>query len=185
MKKWILLLAGILILTVAGCKDDEDAPELKATFSMKTWDNVNGAIELGEVKNTFIEKENIAFDMVLKNQGTTTAHIEYASCGFDIVEIYNDDDELVYHSEVTTTGCSGQWNIKIVYSGESIGTPTLWDQEMYYQDPDTGDITGTGEYLPAGKYTVRAVARYKLNSSDADWSRIIFTDQSLTIESAQ
>ena len=184
MKHLILLIAGLLTITIAGCKDDDEV-ELKATFNMKTYEIPNQSIEYGPVKNTFTEQEPIAFDMVLTNEGIATAHIEYGSCGFDIIEIYNESGDLVYDSEVTTTGCSAQWNVKIVYRGESIGTPTLWDQELYHQDPDTGAITGTGEYLPAGDYTVKAKAYYYLGSSENEPSEIIFTDQSLTIEAAQ
>lgn len=185
MKIRLLLLASLLTIGLVGCKVEDNKVDLKATFSLKGYEVINGKIELGDVKNTFVEKEPIAFDMVLTNDGIPTAHIEYASCGFDIIEIYDDSGERVYSSEVTTTGCSGQWNIKIVYTGESIGTPTLWEQEIYQEDPDTGEIIATGDYLAPGQYTVQARARYKLDSAEADWSEITFTNQSLTIEAAR
>ncbi|GAA0208023.1 hypothetical protein GCM10009123_14400 [Kangiella japonica] len=185
MKKILLVLASLLTIGISGCKDDDNKANLKATFSLKGYEIVNGQIELGEVKNTFVEQEPIAFDMVLTNDGIPTAHIEYASCGFDIIEIGDDSGDRVFSSEVTTTGCSGQWNIKIVYTGESIGTPTLWDQEIYQEDPNTGEIIATGDYLAPGQYTVQARAKYKLDSAEADWSEISFSNQSLTIEAAQ
>ena len=184
MNKCLLLLAGILSIVVVGCKDDDSTPELKVSFSMKAWEYNNGMIELGEVKNTFSEKEPIAFDMTLTNVGLTTAHIEYG-CGFDIIEIYNEAGQQVYSSEVTTDGCSAEWHVDIVYSGESIGSRTFWDQELYHQDPTTGEISATGEYLPAGHYTVKARAHYYVDSSENEPSEIIFTDQSLIIEATE
>lgn len=183
MKNWIILLAGVFAITVTACKN-EDNVELKASFSMKTYEVGEHGLEYGPVKNTFVEQEPIAFDMTLTNEGLKTAHIEYG-CGFDVIEIYNEAGDQVYSSKVTTTGCSAVWNVKIVYTGESIGTPTLWDQELYHQDPDTGAISGTGEYLPAGQYTVRAKASYYLDSSENEPSEIVFTDQSLIIEPAE
>lgn len=182
MKHLILLIAGFLTITIAGCKDDN--VELKASFSMKTYEVGEQGLEYGPVKNIFVEQEPIAFDMTLTNEGLKTAHIEYG-CGFDVIEIYNEAGDQVYSSKVTTTGCSAAWNVEIVYTGESIGTPRLWDQELYHQDPDTGAISGTGEYLPAGEYTVKAKAHYYLDSSENEPSEIIFTDQSLTIEAAE
>lgn len=187
MNKWLLMLAGVIAISVTACKDDseEGSAELKASFSLKTWENDGNQLEFGPVKNTFTEEEPIAFDMVLTNEGEQTETIEYGSCGFDLIGIYNEAGENVYDSEVTTTGCSGEWNIKVVYTGESIGIPTLWDQELYEVDPNTGSVSGTGEYLPAGEYTVEAVARFQLESADAEWTEIQFTTQSLTIEAAQ
>lgn len=182
MNKWLMVLVGIVAITVTACKEESGSAELKATFSLKTWEDNGNQLQFGPVKNIFSEKEPIAFDMILTNEGEPTETIEYASCGFDLIEIYDEAGEKVYDSEVTTTGCSGQWNIKVVYTGESIGIPTLWDQELYEQDPNTGAISGTGEYLPAGEYTVEAVARFQLESADAEWTEIQFSTQSLTIE---
>lgn len=186
MKKWLLTVAGVLALFLLSCKSDDEETKLSATLSLKTWAVGNPEIIYGPTKTVFSEQEPIAFDMVLTNEGFKTERVEYGGCGFDVIEIYDENGDIVYDSDNTTAGCTTEWNVVVIYTGESIGLPTLWDQELYHLDPETGAISGTGEYLEPGDYTVIGYARVKLGSSEADWTIIpLGTEYSLTIEALE
>lgn len=185
MKNWILLVAGLMALGLSGCKSDDET-KLEASLTLKTWEIGNPEIIYGEDKTVFSEQEPIAFDMKLTNKGFKTERVEFGSCGFDVIEIYNESGEKVYDSRQAPVGCSAVWNIEVVYTGESIGTPTLWDQELFLIDAEGGEIGGTGEYLPPGDYTVTGYAAVKLGSSEADWTIIpLPTEYNLTIEASE
>lgn len=190
MKNWILLIAGLVVLGLTACKDNDDENQqtanLSVSFAMKTYEVGNQEITYGPDKTVFTEQEPIAFDMILTNNGPETQRVEFGGCGFDVIEIYDENGDMVYDSENTTTGCSAEWNVVVMYTGESIGTPTLWDQELYFVDPSTGAISGTGEYLQTGHYTVIAYARVHLGSSEAEPTIIpLPIEQSLTIEASE
>lgn len=187
MKNWIVIALGVLTISLTACKDSNDEEtELSASLTMKTWEAGDQEIVYGPPKTVFAEGEPIAFDMLLTNKGFKTERVEFGSCGFDVIEIYDETGEKVYDSEITTTGCSAEWHVFVMYTGESIGTPTLWDQELYHQDPDTGARSATGEYLQPGDYTVIGYAEVKLGSSEADWTVIpLQIEHSLTIEASE
>lgn len=186
MKNWILLIAGLVALGLSGCKSDDEETELTASLTMKTYEVGDQDITYGPDKTVFTEQEPIAFDMKLTNTGLKTERVEFGGCGFDVIEIYDSNGDIVYTSEYTTTGCSAVWNVEVMYTGETIGTQTLWDQELYNVDPDTGAISATGEYLPPGDYTVTGYAGVKLGSSEANWTIIpLPTEYSLTIEASE
>ncbi|MBD3654199.1 hypothetical protein [Kangiella sp.] len=185
MKNWILLVAGLMALGLSGCKSDDET-KLEASLTLKTWEIGNPEIIYGEDKTVFSEQEPIAFDMKLTNTGLKTERVEFGGCGFDVIEIYDSNGDMVYSSEYTTTGCSAVWNVEVMYTGETIGTQTLWDQELYNVDPDTGAISDTGEYLQPGDYTVIGYARVQLGSSEAEATIIpVPVELSLTIEASQ
>lgn len=185
MKIWILLLTGFAVLGLSGCKDNDET-KLEASLTLKTWEVGNPEIVFGPSKDVFTEREPIAFDLKLTNKGFKTERVEYGSCGFDVIEIHNQNREKVYDSRQAPIGCSATWNIEVVYTGESIGTPTLWDQELFLIDAEGGEIGGTGEYLPPGDYTVTGYAAVKLGSSEANWTIIpLPTEYNLTIEASE
>lgn len=185
MKKTLVIIASLVAFQLSACKSD-DKTELEATLTLKTWEIGNPEIIYGPTKTVFSEQEPIAFDMKLTNKGFKTERVEFGSCGFDVIEIYDENDVKVYDSRQAPIGCSATWNIEVVYTGESIGTPTLWDQELFLIDAEGGEIGGTGEYLPPGDYTVTGYAGVKLGSSEADWTIIpLPTEYSLTIEASQ
>lgn len=185
MKKWLLLMAGLTVLGLSGCKDDDKETELSASLTMKTWEVGDPEIIYGPPKTVFAEREPIAFDMKLTNKGFKTERVEYG-CGFSVIEIYDQNGEKVYDSKQAPIGCSADWNIEIVYMGESIETIRLWDQELFLIDAEGGEIGGTGEYLQPGNYTVMGYAAVKLGSSEADWTIIpLAIEHSLTIEASE
>ncbi len=182
MKNWIKLIAGLVLLSLVGCKSDNET-KLEASLTMKTWEYGNQEIIYGEDKGIFLEREPIAFDMKLTNRGLKTERVEF-TCGFDVIEIYNANGEKVYDSEQAPVGCSPSLSIEVVYMGESIGTPTLWDQELFLIDAEGGERGSTGEYLPPGDYTVTGYAEVYIESVG---STIIPLpkEYSLTIEASE
>lgn len=186
MKNWLLIIAGFFALILSACKNDDQETKLSASLTMKTYEVEDQDITYGPTKAVFSEQEPIAFDMILTNEGFKTERVEFGGCGFDVIEIYDANGDMVYSSDNTTTGCTAEWNVVVMYTGESIGQPTLWDQELYDVDPETGAISGTGEYLQPGDYTVIGYARIKLGSSEADWTNIpVPMELNLTIEASQ
>ncbi|AUD77709.1 hypothetical protein CW740_00045 [Kangiella profundi] len=186
MKNLILLAISVVVLGLLGCKNDDEETKLSASLTMKTYEVGSQDITYGPEKTVFMEKEPIAFDMKLTNTGFKTERVEFGGCGFDVIEIYDSNGDMVYSSEITTTGCGAVWYVEVMYTGETIGSPTLWDQELYNVDPDTGAISATGEYLQPGDYTVIGYAKVHLGSSEAEATIIpVPVELSLTIEASE
>lgn len=188
MKNYIAAMLGILIISLVGCKNDNGEHNLKAKIEIRKFDSsqVDDSLEdgLGEISNTFQEKEELAFYLSLTNSGVETRQISWVECHFSVVQLYNSDNELVFHSQVRPVGCSANVKERIVYSGESLKEVIDWDQELYtYSNVD--GLIQTGEYLTPGEYKVVSYVSVDVGPfGDGSEITIDMEEQTITIEPA-
>ncbi|AOE48738.1 hypothetical protein [Kangiella sediminilitoris] len=157
MKNHIALIFGILIITISGCKNDNEEHNLKASIEIRKFDSskVNNSLEegLGELSNTFQEGEEIAFSIRLTNTGFETKQLSWTGCEFSVVHVFNSNDEIVFPSNLRPVSCTADVNERVIYFGESLNELITWDQERYTSNWITVPEP-TGEYLTPGEYTV-------------------------------
>lgn len=161
MKSWIVLLIGLLTITVAGCKDNEENRHLKVSLEIRKfdsskidWTRYDGyEPAMGELSNSFEEREELVFYVKLKNEGVATKEVSWAGCPFANVEVYNSDDVMVWESN--EIHCGGTADIKeyVLYAGEYKEYYLVWNQELTDQP---------GVFLPPGDYRAVTEVNYSV-----------------------
>ncbi|GAA4346333.1 hypothetical protein [Kangiella taiwanensis] len=151
MKSWILLLIGLITITVAGCKDNEENSHLKVSLEIRKFDSSKidwtrfDAYEpaMGELSNSFEEREELVFYLKLKNEGVATKEVSWAECPFANVKVYNSDDVMVWESYKIFCGGAAFIREFVLYAGEYKEKYFDWNQELTDQP---------GVFLPPGDY---------------------------------